>query len=202
MRAADFTAAGIDNCGAETIRVLGDNLSMAATRRPHENEIAPHARTYVDHVYSDDVIQVLTEQIGKTVALIRPLGEEGSLFGYAPGKWTVKQTIGHLSDTERILSCRTLRIARGDTTPLPGFEQDDYVPNAGSNERKLDDLLQELIAVRESTLALVRGLPPEAWDRRGTTSTASVTVRGLVFTMAGHELHHFEILKTRYLKNG
>lgn len=171
-------------------------------RRPHENQFSPHAKVYIDHVYSDDVIQVLADQIGKTVALIRPLGEERSLLAYAPGKWTVKQTIGHMSDTERILSCRTLRIARGDMTPLPGFEQDDYVPNAGSNERKLDDLLQELMAVRESTLTLVRGLPLEAWDRRGTTNHVSVTARGLVFTMAGHELHHFKILETRYLKNG
>ena len=173
---------------------------MAVIARPGENEFAPHAEVYVEHVYSDDIIQVLADQIGKTVALVRPLGEERSLFAYAPGKWTVKQTVGHLSDTERILSCRTLRIARGDTTPLPGFEQDDYVPNAGSNERKLEDLLQELIAVRKSTLALVRGLPPEAWDRRGTTSNSSVTVRGLVFTIAGHELHHFKILESRYLK--
>jgi hypothetical protein len=164
------------------------------------NEFAPHAKVYVEHVYSEDVIQVLGDQIGKTVALIRPFGEELSRLAYAPGKWTVKQTIGHLSDTERILSCRTLRIARGDTTPLPGFEQDGYVPNAGSNERKLDDLLQEFVAVRESTLALVRGLPSEAWNRRGTTSGASVTVRGLVFTIAGHELHHFKILEDRYLK--
>lgn len=169
-------------------------------RRPHENEFSPHAKIYIENVYCDDVSQVLAEQTDKTLVLVRSFGEEHSLFAYAPGKWTVKQTIGHLSDTERILSGRALRIARGDTTPLPGFEQDDYVPYAGSNERKLEDLLEEFIAVRKSTLALVRSLAPEAWDRRGTTSGVSVTVRGLVFTIAGHELHHFNILDSRYLK--
>lgn len=183
-----------------TIVRIGRSFTISSTIHPQENEFAPHAKGYVKHVYSDDVIQVLAEQIGKTVALVRPLGEEHSLFAYAPGKWTVKQVIGHLSDTERILSCRALRIARGDITPLPGFEQDEYVPNAGSNERKLEDLLHEVMAVRKSTLALVRGLPPEAWDRRGTTSGSSVTVRGLVFTMAGHELHHFKILEDRYVR--
>lgn len=172
---------------------------MSNIGRPEKNEFAPHALVYIGHVYSDDVIQVLREQIGKTTALLRPLSEERALFAYAPGKWTVKQTIGHMSDTERVLSYRVLRIARGDKTPLPGFEQDEYVPNAGSNERSLEDLVHELIAVRESTLALVRGLPVEAWDRAGLASGFSVTVRGLVFTIAGHELHHFNILQDRYL---
>ncbi|MDQ1471751.1 MAG: hypothetical protein QOJ99_3231 [Bryobacterales bacterium] len=173
---------------------------MSVIGRPQENEFAPHAKAYVGHVYSDEIIQVLADQIGKTVALVRPLGEERSLLAYAPGKWTVKQTIGHMSDTERILSCHTLRIARGDTTPVPGFEQDEYVRNAGSNERSLEELLQEFVAVRESTLALVRGLPQESWRRAGTVSGYPVTVRGLIFTIAGHELHHFRTLEDRYLR--
>lgn len=172
---------------------------MSSIGRPQENEFAPHAIVYVGHVYSDDVIQVLREQIGKTTALLRPLGEERALFAYAPGKWTIKQTVGHMSDTERILSYRVLRIARADTTPLAGFEQDDYVPHAASNERTLEDLLHEFAAVREATLALLRGLPPEAWRRAGMASGFPVTVRGLVFTLAGHELHHFKILQDRYL---
>lgn len=172
---------------------------MSDIGRPHADEISPYAGIYVGHVYSDDVTQVLEEQIGKTIALVRPLGEERSLVAYAPGKWTVKQAVGHMSDTERIFAYRVLRIARGDATPLPGFEQDEYVANAGSNERTLEDLLRELVAVREATLALVRGLPAEAWSRRGTVSGSPVTVRGLIFTLAGHELHHFKILETRYL---
>jgi DinB superfamily len=173
---------------------------MSPIGRPQENEFAPHAKIYVDRVQSEDVIQVLADQVGRTVALLRPLAEERALFAYAPGKWTVKQTIAHMSDTERILSCRVLRIARADTTPLPGFEQDGYVLHAGSNERTLDDLLHEFAAVRESTLALVRSLPAEAWNRAGTASGSPVTVRGLVFTIAGHELHHFKLLDEKYLK--
>jgi hypothetical protein len=170
---------------------------MSTPARPRDGEFPPYAKVYVERVYSDDVMQVLAEQIGRTVALLLEFGEERSLFAHAPGKWTLKQMIGHMSDTERIFSCRVLRIARGDATPLPGFEQDEYVPNAGSNERKLEDLVRELVAVRESTLALVRSLPPEAWERRGTVSGFPVTVRGLVFTLAGHELHHFRILEER-----
>jgi hypothetical protein len=173
---------------------------MSAIARPQENEFSPHAKIYVDLVPSGSVVQLLANQIDKTVAMLKPIGDErATVFAYAPGKWTVKQAIGHMIDTERILSYRALRIARGDTTPLPGFEQDDYVPHAGSNERTLDDLLQELVIVRQSTLALVRSFPPEAWDRRGRTSDASVTVRGIVFTTCGHELHHARIFQERYL---
>ncbi len=171
---------------------------MSTTTRPQENEFAPHAKVYVGHVPSDDVASVLHEQLDQSIALFRRIGDTRAALPYAPGKWTVKETLGHLADTERILSCRVLRIARGDTTPLPGFEQDNYIPYARSNERTLDDLLQEFTAVREATLALVRSLSPDAWDRRGTASTASVTVRGLVFMLAGHELHHFKILMSSF----
>jgi hypothetical protein len=173
---------------------------VSVIARPEADEFAPHAKDYVDLVPPGDVVQLLADQIGTTIALLKPIGDRRATeLAYAPGKWTVKQVIGHMSDTERILSYRALRIARGDATPLPGFEQDDYVPTAGSNERTLDDLLEELAIVRQSTLALVRSFPPEAWQRRGRTSDRSVTVRGLVFTLAGHELHHFRIFQERYL---
>jgi len=167
--------------------------------RPQENEIASYAKIYVDCVPPGDVVQTLTDQIGKTRALIQSMGDRGGDLSYAPAKWTVKQSIGHLIDCERIFSYRALRIARGDSTPLPGFEQNDYVPTAESEKRTLSDLLQELTVVRQSTLALVRGLPAEAWSRRGSVSNFSVTVRGIVFTAAGHELHHYRIFQERYL---
>lgn len=168
---------------------------MNAIGRPQEGEYPPHAKVYVTQVDSDDVVQVLAEQPEKTLALLRKIGEERSRLPYAPGKWTFKQTVGHMSDTERIFAYRALRIARGDSTPLPGFEQEDYVRNAGSNQLSLEDLLQEFAAVREATLALVRGFPAEAWVRSGITSRAPATARGLVFTIAGHELHHYKILQ-------
>ncbi len=169
-------------------------------RRPELSEIAPHAKAYVDLVPGSDVLAALSDQIGKTLALARSVGEDrSSTFRYAPGKWTVKETVGHLADTERILSCRALRLARRDTTALPGFEQDDYVAAASSNERKLEDLLGELQAVRQSTLALLRSLPADAWARRGHISNWDLSVRGIAFTSAGHELHHCKILQEKYL---
>ena len=167
--------------------------------RPGHTELAPHATAYVALVSGSHVVQVLAEQIGRTVAFARALGEAyASEFRYAPGKWTVKEQIGHLSDTERILSCRALRIARGDGTPLAGFEQDDYVRTAGANGRILTDLLDELQVVRAASLALFRSFDLAAWDRRGQVSDWHLSVRGLAFTIAGHELHHFRILQDRY----
>ncbi|MDQ2711867.1 MAG: DinB family protein [Acidobacteriota bacterium] len=168
--------------------------------RPDNSELAPHAIAYFKLVEEDDVLTALRKQIAQTIALLKPLEDErASNFRFAPGKWTVKEVVGHLSDVERILSSRALRIARGDETPLPGFEQDDYVRTAGSNDRKLDDLLDELQVVRDSSLALFRSLPHPAWLRRGRVSEWNLTVRGIAFTLAGHELHHFKILRERYL---
>ena len=167
--------------------------------RPDQTELAPHAAAYVELVPGQDVIKVLEEQISRSIAFVRPLSEAyASEFRYAPGKWSVKEQIGHLSDTERILSCRALRIARGDRTPLAGFEQDDYVRSAGANGRVLTDLLDEMQVVRAASLSLFRSLDAEAWKRRGQVSHWNLSVRGLAFTIAGHELHHFRILRDRY----
>ena len=122
-----------------------------------------------------------------------------SEFAYAPGKWTIKQIIGHLSDTERIFGYRALRIDRGDSTPLSGFEQDDYVSTAASNQRTLDDLLSEFRVVRESTLTLFHSFSRDDWMRSGRVSEWTLSVRGIAFTTAGHELHHANILRERYL---
>ncbi len=167
--------------------------------RPQDSEIAPHAKAYVDLVPGDDVVAVLSEQIERTLALLSEIGDErASVFRYAPGKWTAKEIAGHLSDTERIFAYRALRIGRQDATPLPGFEQDDYVKRASSNERKLEDLLDELRLVRQASLALFRGLPEAAWMRRGRVSEWDLTMRGIAFTAAGHELHHYQVLRERY----
>jgi hypothetical protein len=168
--------------------------------RPLSSEYAPHARGYVDLVKGDDLIHLLSEQLKETVALVEPLGDDyASIFRYEPGKWTVKEIIGHLSDCERIFAYRMLRLGRQDTTPLPPFEQNGYVAAAGSNHSPLHNLLQEFKAVRTSTLWLLRGLPSEAWARSGRVSDWTVTVRGIAFTAAGHELHHRKILRERYL---
>jgi DinB superfamily len=169
--------------------------------RPGASEIAPHARTYVDLVPERDIEYTLEHQIEATLELLKPV-EDGfaTEFSYAPDKWTIKQIIGHLTDTERIFSCRALRIARGDTTPLPGFEQDDYVRTASSNERTLAGLIAEFRSVRQSTLALFESFSAEAWMRKGRVNDWNLSVRGIAFTMAGHELHHAGILRERYLQ--
>ena len=166
--------------------------------RPEPGEYAPFYETYVSKVQGGDVMSQLESQRLQTAQLFAASSERDGNFRYAPGKWTIKEVVGHLSDSERIFSYRALRIARGDQTPLPGFEQDDYVKNGNFAEQSVADLVAEFGSVRAATLALFRSLNAEAWSRRGTASEKPVTVRALAFIIAGHELHHREILKERY----
>jgi hypothetical protein len=124
--------------------------------------------------------------------------EARSHYRYAPGKWSIKEVIGHLSDVERIMAYRALRIARGDATPLPGFDEDAYVPYARSDDRTVGELIEEWVAARQASIALLRNLPADAWTRRGTASNKPVSVRALAFIIAGHEQHHLETLRVRY----
>lgn len=125
--------------------------------------------------------------------------QRAATLTYAPGKWTLKEVVGHLSDDERIFDYRVLCIARNDNRPLPGFDEKDYVRYAGFGVRSFADVLDEFRTVRESTITLLRGLSPEAWLRRSTVNEYSATVRGLAFHLAGHELHHLEIVRKKYL---
>lgn len=166
---------------------------------PEPSEYAPHAKAYVDLVPGGDPLTVLRNQIDRTLALFEGVDDKrASEWSYEPGKWTLKQVLGHMSDTERILGYRALRIARADQTPLPGFEQDDYVKSAESNARPLSSLLEEFRIVRHSTLSLAEGLPPGAWLRQGEVNDRRLSVRGIFFTAAGHELHHYKLLRERY----
>jgi DinB family protein len=166
--------------------------------RPEPGEYASFYETYVSKVQGGDVLSQLESQRLQTAQLFAASSERDGNFRYAPSKWTIKEVVGHLSDTERVFSYRALRIARGDQTPLPGFEQDDYVKNGNFAEQSLADLVLEFGLVRASTLALLRSFSAEAWARRGTASNNPITVRALAFIIAGHELHHREILKERY----
>ena len=133
------------------------------------------------------------------MALLSGVPESRGSFAYAPGKWTLKEVVGHMADAERVFSYRALRIARGDTMPLHGFDEQAWVPNAGANARTLADLLGELRVVRASTLALLRHLPPESTSRVGTASDRPVSVRAVAWIIAGHERHHLGIIRERYL---
>jgi hypothetical protein len=166
--------------------------------KPQPGEYAPHYEKYISLVSGNDIVNVLEAQRLQTLHLFAGRSEREGNFRYGPDKWTVKEVVGHISDTERIFAYRALRIARGDQTPIEGFEQDDYVRGGGFGERTLANLAEEFGHVRNATVALFRSLGKEAWTRRGVANKNEVSVRALAFIIAGHELHHRAILEDRY----
>lgn len=167
--------------------------------KPEANEYAPYYGKYVELVPAGEITGTLKAQAEQTLALLRSLDEAQGLHAYAPGKWTIKQLLGHVIDTERIFAYRLLCIGRNDRTPLPGFEQDDYVASTDFNARPLASLIDELAAVRQATVQLSQHFTDAEWQRRGTASEKEITARALAHIIAGHELYHLDILKTRYL---
>jgi hypothetical protein len=167
--------------------------------RPDAGEYGPFHAGYVALVPQGDVLELLERQLEESSALLQGVPESRGDFAYAPGKWTIKEVLCHLSDAERVFAYRALRFARGDATPLPGFDEQRWTPNSGASQRTLADLLEEFQAVRAATLALFRGLPPEAPTRHGVASEKETSVRALVWIIAGHERHHLKILRERYL---
>ena len=167
--------------------------------RPQSDEYATSFKKYIDVVPGGEPASILESQLKDWQRLLAPLNEEAGNFRYAPGKWTIKEVLGHVIDAERIFSYRLLRIARGDKTPLPGFEQNDYIKTANSSARRLADLRGEFEAVRRSSLALVSSLEDEALGRAGTASGNPISARALVFILAGHDRHHWLILREKYM---
>lgn len=170
----------------------------AMKKKPAPGDYAPYAEQYVLLVHSDDIVETLKTQLKQTATLFSGRGERDGNFRYAPDKWTVKEVFGHIADTERIFAYRALRIARGDQTPLEGFEQDDYVRGARFSERKFSDILDEFADVRRASVALFGSLDEEAWMRRGVANKNPATVLALAYLIAGHELHHRKILDELY----
>jgi hypothetical protein len=167
-------------------------------KRPKAGEYAEFYANYISKVPGTDVLGVLEAQRPQMLHLFAGRSERDGGFRYGPGKWTVKEVLGHITDTERIFTYRALRIARGDATPLPGFEQDDFVRNGGFAARTLADLAEEFGAVRSASITLFRSFDEEALSRRGVASDKQVTVRALGFITAGHQIHHRMILEERY----
>ncbi len=163
--------------------------------RPGPSEYGAFFAGYIRLVQTDDIVQALSRHLGETSALLRRIPEASAALPHVPGKWTFKEVLGHVIDAERIFACRALRIARNDKTPLPGFEQDEYMAAAAFNRRPWLDLIEEFEAVRHSNLLLLSWFDREAWDRRGTVSGYETSARALAFCIAGHELHH--MLKLR-----
>src|SRR5215212_11017531 len=174
-------------------------MSATAPARPEANEYAPYYERYISLVPDADLVETLERQGAETLALLRGLSEEQGGHRYEPGKWSVKQLVGHVNDGERVFSYRALAISRGDTQPLPGMEQDEYMAGVDFDARTLAGLADEFASVRAATLHLLRHLSPEAWARRGTASDNEITARALAYIIAGHEAHHVRILRERYL---
>ncbi len=166
--------------------------------RPESSEYADYYANYISKVSGSDVLGVLESQRLQMLQLFTGRSERDGSFRYAPGKWTVKEVLGHITDTERIFTYRALRFARADQTPLPGFEQDDYVRSGAFGERTLAGLAEEFGAVRSASVGLFRSFNEDAWPRRGLANQKEMTVRALAFMTAGHQIHHRIILEERY----
>lgn len=166
--------------------------------RPVPGDYAPFYQTYLDASAStDDALDLLQRQ-NDTLAAMALWPEAKAGHRYAEGKWTVRQVVGHMADAERVFSYRLMRIARGDTTPLPGFDENAYQLHAGFDARPLASVVAELSAVRAASLALIRSLDDAGLDRAGTASDKRVTARALVWIVAGHFAHHVGVLRERY----
>lgn len=163
-----------------------------------ENECPPFFQFYANYV-EEDVLTELENQLEEYVSFIRSIPETKHLFRYKEGKWTIKEVVGHNTETERIKSTAALRISRNDKTPIPGFEEDEYVAATNHNLRSMDELLDEFIAVRKSSIALYKSLTQEELLRIGTASNKQISARALFYFLVGHVRHHQKILVERYL---
>lgn len=173
-------------------------MSVMMIGRPEADECAPFYAGYIARVEEANPVEALAAQIEQTCALLGRVAEADAGARYAPEKWSIKEVVGHLEDVERIMSYRALRIARGDATPLAGFDENEYVPAGGFDRRTLADLVGELRDVRRATLTLFRSFDDAAWRRRGVANGRPITVRALGYIIPGHERHHVEVLCTRY----
>ncbi|GAB2537660.1 DinB family protein [Rufibacter soli] len=168
--------------------------------RPLPGDYAEYYTSYIQTIPEQaEVLDLLQKQQQEVNQLFGRVSANEADFSYEPGKWSIKQLLGHMNDTERIMAYRALCIARGEQAPLPGFDENDYVRNAYFEERTLAGLLAEHQAIRAATISLLETLPEAAFSRRGNANGQPVTVASLAFIIAGHERHHLNILKVRYL---
>jgi hypothetical protein len=167
-------------------------------QRPSEEEYAGDSGEYIRLVPEGNIIDILLAQEKQMTELLASLSESQGAYRYAEGKWTLKEVVGHIADGERVMTYRLLQFARGDQTPLPGFDQEFFMPPFGS--WTIAQSAEDYRAVRQSTITLLRGLPAEAWSRKGTANDVSITARALAYGIAGHELHHMGVIRNRYLR--
>ena len=172
---------------------------MSASGRPAASEHNPYFSRYIDRVSGADVIAALEAQTPATLALLRGVSEAASLRRYEAGKWSLREVLGHVIDAERVFVYRALRFARADASPLASFEQDPWIAAAGFDRIPWADLVAEYEAVRRASILFFRGLDPGAWQRAGVAGGSPTSVRALAFITAGHELHHVEVVRAKYL---
>ena len=174
-------------------------MTQPGTGRPARGEYADYYAGYIDLVPEGEIIEILTRQIGETADFLSSLGEEKGNHRYQPGKWSIKEVIGHVTDSERVFAYRALCFARGERAPQPGFDQDAYVAAADFNRRSLGDLAAEFSQARYANVTLFGGFDDDVWLRRGVANGVEFTVRSIPYIIAGHELHHIAVIRERYL---
>ncbi len=167
--------------------------------RPVEGEFLPYYGQYIDKVPEGDIVETLKSQVSETMALIRSIPEVDGDRRYAPDKWSIREVVGHVIDGERIFVYRALRFARADSTPVPGFDENTYAKNSPYSHVSLADIAGELEHVRAATVHFFANLEEQAFSRRGSANGAEISVRALAYVLAGHEIHHAGVLRTRYL---
>ena len=174
-------------------------MTVSTAIRPAADEHHPYYGKYIALVPESDAIEALEHQLVDMLPLLRGLSEAQGALRYAPGKWSIKQVLGHVIDGERVFTYRALRFGRNDRTPLPGFDENPYAEAAGSDARTVASLVGELENLRRANIAMYTGLPADAWTRRGAANENEVSVRALAFITAGHGRHHIAIIRERYL---
>lgn len=173
--------------------------SLALSVRPSDAEYDPYYGRYISLVPEGDVVKTMSRQLEESLGIFDGLSEEQAGYRYAPDKWSIKEVVGHVVDTERIFAYRTLCFARNYKAPIAGFDQDEFAQYGGFDERQFADIAAEFEFVRRANLRLFASFGEQVLDRRGTASEKEISVRALLYIIAGHERHHMEVLKTRYL---
>ncbi|MFA6025131.1 MAG: DinB family protein [Ignavibacteriaceae bacterium] len=170
-------------------------------QKPEVTEYAPYHQRYIDLINTDDIFSFFKLQSEETVSLFKNINEVQASFRYAEGKWMMKEVLAHIVDSERIFGYRALAISHGEKNPLPGFAENEYVTNGKYQNRSLQSLLNEYAHLSSANLELFKTLDDEMLSQKGTASGKEITARAIIFVTIGHEKHHLDIIKTRYLKN-
>jgi hypothetical protein len=168
-------------------------------QRPNQTDYLPYQEVYIKTVEGNNILKVLGEQLVSITEFINSIPEDKGIYSYSNYKWTIKEVIEHITDTERVFAYRALCIARGEKKILPGFDQDDYAKAADSNNRKLSDLVDEFRKVREANLSLFKNFNDDVINKRGNVNNYQITVNAILYIIAGHANHHLNILKEKYL---